>query len=139
MHMKHFGRLTLKIFGLIVLNDLLDSISQLLLKKGVLQFGMTNIMLSNIAEFASRSLTSWLVMAGLTVGILNHFLWLVILYRVDLSIAMPVGSTIYIFIPLLSIIFLNEHVTLLRWAGIFLIIAGIHLVAKSKVSPKGAA
>jgi len=137
--MKHFGHLTLKIFGLIVLNDLLDSLSQLLLKKGLLQLGMTDIVLKNISEFAFRSLTSWMVMAGLTIGILNHFLWLVILYHIDLSIAMPVGSTIYIFVPILSIIFLNEHVTLLRWAGIFLIIAGIHLVAKSKPLQEGAA
>lgn len=137
--MKYLQSVSLKIFGLIVLNDFLDCISQLLLKKGVLQFGITDIMPGNILEVISRGLTSPLVLAGLTIGLLNHFLWLIILYRVDLSIAMPVGSTIYIFIPLMSIAFLHEHVSLIRWGGIALIIAGVHLVANSKKIPQEAA
>lgn len=137
--MKDYGRLTLKIFALIVLNDILDSVAQLLLKIGVAQSGMANAALSNVPGFAFRIAASPFFMSGLAVGLVSYFLWLVILYRIDLSIALPVGSTIYVIVPLMAIIFLHEDVGLVRWTGIVLIMAGVHLVAKSKVAPKGAA
>jgi drug/metabolite transporter (DMT)-like permease len=55
-----------------------------------------------------------------------------ILYKVDLSIAMPVGSTSYIFVPITAALFLHERVDMLRWAGIMMIVLGIHFVSQSK-------
>jgi drug/metabolite transporter (DMT)-like permease len=136
--MRHEEHLTLKLFLMIVANDVLDSIAQLFMKKGLIQTGMANVTFGNLVEFIARNAASPLVVCGILIGLLNYLLWFVILYRVDLSIAMPVGSTIYIFVPLMSIFFLNEHVSALRWAGIFLIIIGIHCVAKSKQPAKGA-
>jgi len=114
------GHITLKIFILIILNDLFDGIAQLFIKKGLILTGI---------EKAAQSPFVW---AGILVGLFSMFLWFVILHRVDLSVALPVGSTIYIFVPLMSAIFLKEDVTAMRWAGILLIIFGIHLVMKSK-------
>jgi drug/metabolite transporter (DMT)-like permease len=136
--MKRYGHLTLKIFSLIVLNDILDGIAQLLMKVGLSQTGIANVTSDNIAEFAFRNAASPFVMAGLFIGLLNYFLWFVILYRIDLSIALPVGSTIYIFVPVMSIIFLHEEIGLLRWTGILLIIIGIHLVSRGRRVPEGA-
>jgi undecaprenyl phosphate-alpha-L-ara4N flippase subunit ArnE len=67
---------------------------------------------------------------------LNFFIWIVILYKTDLSIAMPVGSFSYIFVPVAAIIFLHERVSLLRWAGIAFIILGIHFVSQSRSGAK---
>src|SRR3989338_2617285 len=126
------GHLSLKIFSLIVLNDIVDGIAQVFMKKGLTETGISAVGFNNIFEFVSRNASSGLIWLGIIISILNFFLWLIILYRVDLSIAMPVGSTIYIFVPIMSMVFLNEHVGPLRWAGIILIILGIHFVAKSK-------
>ncbi len=123
--------LTLKIFLLIVLNDIGDTLAQLLMKKGLSLTGISDIGLGNIAEFAVKGATSPLVWLGVVVFILNFFVWIVILSRVDLSIAMPVGSTSYIFVPIVAMIFLHEHVSLLRWVGIALIVCGIHFVSQS--------
>jgi drug/metabolite transporter (DMT)-like permease len=130
--------LTFKIFSLIVLNDIVETVAQLFMKKGLLHTGIGAVTFNNIFEFALRTASSALIWLGIIISILNFFLWLIILYRVDLSIAMPVGSTIYIFVPLLAIFFLHEQVSPLRWAGIFLIILGIHFVAKSKKASQGA-
>lgn len=119
-------------FALLILNDVLDSIAQLCLKKGLSQGGISSIGFNNLFEFALTALSSWLIWAGILIYIINFVLWLVILYRIDLSIAIPVGSTIYIFIPVLAIIFLNEHVSPVRWVGIGLIILGIHFTSRSK-------
>ncbi len=128
--MKNNG-LTLKIFLLIVLNDIGDTIAQFFMKKGLNQVGINDIGLGNIAEFAVKGSSSPLVWLGILVLILNFFLWIVILSRVDLSIAMPVGSTSYIFVAIVAMVFLHEHVSLLRWVGIALIVFGIHFVSQS--------
>lgn len=135
--MKNKGSLTLKIFALIVLNDMLDGVAQLLIKKGFIATGISNVTFGNICEFVLRNALSPLVVSGVLIGFLSCLLWFVILSRIDLSIALPVGSTIYIFVPLLAVFFLHEQVGPLRWAGIFLIIAGIYCVSKSKHSAKG--
>lgn len=126
--------ITLKIFFLIVVNDLGDSVAQLFMKKGLVQTGINSIGFGNLAEFISRNAASSLVWLGIFVYTVNFFLWIVILSRVDLSVAMPVGSTSYLTAPFMAMIFLNEKVGLLRWAGILLIILGIHFVSQSAQS-----
>lgn len=132
------GHLTLKIFSLIVLNDIIEGVAQLLMKKGLLHGGISAVGFNNILDFIARNASSVLLWAGILLATVNFFLWMIILHRIDLSIAMPVGSTIYIFVPLLALFFLNEHISPIRWAGILLIVAGIHFVAKSPPSTEGA-
>ena len=128
--------LTLKIFLLIVLNDVGDTIAHLLMKKGLMHTGIGSVNLGNIVEFTVKNASSPLVWLGVIVFTLNFFVWIVILSRVDLSIAMPVGSTSYIFVPIVAMIFLREDVSPLRWVGIILIVFGIHFVSQSK-KPEG--
>ena len=130
--------LTLKIFILIVLNDVIDTVAQLFMKKGLIHTGISAVGFGNITEFIARNASSAFVWAGILVYTLNFFVWILILYKIDLSIAMPVGSTSYIFIPIAAVLFLHEHVSPLRWAGVILIILGIHFVSQSKKTPKEA-
>lgn len=123
--------LTLKVFLLIVLNDIGDTIAQLLMKKGLNHTGIDTVTMTNVVEFCVKNASSPLLWLGIFIFVLNFFVWIVILSRVDLSIAMPVGSTSYIFVPIVAMIFLHEHVSLMRWAGIILIILGIHYVSQS--------
>ena len=58
-------------------------------------------------------------------------IWSTVLSKVDLSVAVPIASLSYITIPLVSIIFLGEHVSLLRWLGIGFVIFGVILVSMS--------
>ena len=108
--------LTAKVFMAIVMNDMVDALAQLLMKKGL------------------GDASGAVVGLGILVYALNFFLWILILSRVDLSIAMPVGSTTYLIIPFLSMVFLHEHVGFFRWAGVLLIMGGIYLVSKSTSS-----
>jgi len=126
------NHLTLKIFSLIVLTDVMDSIAQLLMKKGLVSTGINSVTFGNIAEFAIRNASSFLVWAGVLIFTLNFFIWIVVLYKIDLSIAMPAGSTSYIFVPLAAMLFLHEHVGLVRWIGICCIVCGICFVSQSK-------
>jgi len=126
------SHLTLRILFLIILNDLIDTVAQVFMKKGLAATGIDSVNLGNMAEFVLKSASSGFLWLGILIFALNFFVWIVILYKVDLSIAMPVGSFCYIFIPVCAMIFLHENISIIRWAGIICIILGIHFVAQSK-------
>ena len=57
--------------------------------------------------------------------------WVLVLSRLDLSVAYPSLSMLYILIPLLSAVFLSESLTSRHWAGIFVIGVGVGLVVNA--------
>jgi undecaprenyl phosphate-alpha-L-ara4N flippase subunit ArnE len=61
----------------------------------------------------------------------TFIIWSTILSKIDLSVAVPVCSFSYVTIPLVSIIFLHEKISLLRWSGIFFILVGVIFVSLS--------
>ncbi len=126
--------LTWSIFGAIVVNDMADGLAQLLMKKGLVQTGIDRVSWANLPHFLTHNIASGLVWFGILVYALNFFLWILILSRVELSIAMPLGSTAYVVIPILAMIFLHEKVGLGRWIGIALIMTGIYCVSTSSTS-----
>jgi len=126
------SHLTLKIFFLIILNDLSDTVAQLIMKRGLIYTTIDSVNLAGIAEFVIRNASSILLWMGLLLYTLNFFIWIIILYKVDLSIAMPVGSISYVLVPVAAMVFLHEHVGLLRWLGIAFIMLGVHFVSRSK-------
>jgi drug/metabolite transporter (DMT)-like permease len=125
-------RLTLKVLFLIILNDIGESVAQFFMKKGLILGGVGPIALSNLAENVLRSVSSPILWLGIVIYALNFFIWILVLYKIDISIAMPVGSTCYIFVPVMAVLFLHETVSPLRWLGVLCIVLGIHFVAQGK-------
>jgi drug/metabolite transporter (DMT)-like permease len=68
---------------------------------------------------------------GLLSLIFMFIVWSSILSKIDLSVAVPIASFSYILVALVSILFLHETITLLRWIGIFLILTGVIFVSVS--------
>ena len=68
---------------------------------------------------------------GLTLFGVSALFWLVVLSRVDLSVAYPFVGLSYIIVVLFSRLFLNEHVTALRWLGVVVVAVGIAIVGLS--------
>jgi drug/metabolite transporter (DMT)-like permease len=133
---KNKGALTLKIFFLIILTDVVESVAELFFKKGALATGMENVGLRNFSAFTLKILSVPSVWMGILFYAMNFFLWMAVLSRVDLSVAFPIGSATYIIVPILSMLFLHEKVFFLRWVGIILIIMGVYYISKStKVAP----
>jgi drug/metabolite transporter (DMT)-like permease len=84
--------LSLKIFALIVLNDLADSVSQLFMKKGLVKVEVGSIGFDNLLQFVSQNISSAMLWLGILIYILGFFLWIVVLSRMDVSIALPVEA-----------------------------------------------
>lgn len=130
--------LTFKIFLMIVMTDIGESIAELAMKKGLIQTGINYVDFNNLFEFLSRNAGSYLIWLAVLVYIINFFIWITVLSRAELSVAFPVGSTSYILVPLLAVLFLNETVTPVRWLGVIFIIAGIGFVSKSSQRERAA-
>lgn len=70
------------------------------------------------------------VWAGIAASIVSLFTWLGAIRRLPLTIAFPFGNAVYILVPLSSWIFLGEHISARRWAGIALVLLGLLLIAQ---------
>jgi multidrug transporter EmrE-like cation transporter len=77
---------------------------------------------------AAREPRLW---AGLLLFGISSIFWLVVLSRVPLSVAYPFVGVGYIIIVLLSRLVLHENVPALRWAGVFVVAAGIAIIGLS--------
>jgi drug/metabolite transporter (DMT)-like permease len=129
--LKH-RRLTPKIFLFLVLIDFLETFTQFCFKKAALaESGLQVKVLSDILHFVATMLSSPFLWSGLVSVLVIFAIWSTVLSRIDLSVAVPVSSFSYITIPLVSVIFLHESVSALRWCGISFIIFGIILVSIS--------
>jgi drug/metabolite transporter (DMT)-like permease len=71
------------------------------------------------------------VFLGLICFGVSSVFWLVILSRIDLSLAYPLVSIAYIVVALFSFFVFKENVSLLRWLGVITICFGVFLVSRS--------
>jgi len=124
--------ITLKIILFLVFSDILETFTQFCFKKGALtQSGIEIKMFSGIFNFLLGVFSSWFLWLGLLSVVLTFIIWSTVLSKIDLSVAVPVASFSYILIALVSIIFLQEKISLLRWSGIFFILIGVIFVSLS--------
>ena len=130
--MSKAGGITLKIFLAVFLNDAIDALAQVLMKKGIVGGAVTSWDLHNLLFFVTQNAGSPLVIAGIILYAINFFLWIVILTKIDLSLAVPLGSTTYALIPFSAVIFLHERISMVGIAGILCVILGILILSKSK-------
>lgn len=108
---------------LLVLAVGLASVAQVLLKHGM-------------NRCAARSGSVWLqplreplVLAGMSTQVLLTCLWLVVLSHIDVSLAFPVLALSYVLVVAYSALFLHDRVGRRRWCGVFLIVAGVGVLA----------
>jgi drug/metabolite transporter (DMT)-like permease len=119
-------------FGWLLGGVVLNALAQLGLKvatetTGVIDGSWRGLNLA--AQQLAGSAAFWLALAayGISVGV-----WIVGLSRLPLSQAYPVLSVGYIIAALLAWFVLGETISLERWAGIGLIIAGVLLVSGTR-------
>ena len=122
--------------GLILVSVTLAAIAQVTLKMGMNQVTDANGgQLALSGESLKQILTTLLVWVGLGIFAISAVLWLFALSRASLSFAYPFAALGYVIIVAASILFLDEHVPPLGWAGVACIVVGILLVAQG--SPQG--
>src|SRR5208283_5789378 len=95
--------------------------AQLLMKKGLGLHDLNSLAsyFHHLFNFANPDIIFF--WTGLMIYLSNFFLWMKILSKIDLSVALPLASIGYILIPIAAVFFLHEHVLPLRWLGLLLI------------------
>ena len=124
---KH--KLTIKIFLFLIFSDVLETFHQFCFKKSALLENDPDITgFFDALLFFKAVFSSPFFWVGLLSLILMFMIWSTILSKIDLSVAVPIASFSYILVALVSILFLHETISLLRWIGISLILAGVIFV-----------
>jgi len=105
---------------------------QLCLKAGMDQVGtLAASGIISILQTALRVLATPLVFLGLAFYAMGAVFWLLVLSKLDLSLAYPMLALTYILIPLAAQFVLGEQVPSLRWLGVGIIFIGVMVVAQT--------
>ena len=101
--------------GLMVLTTIFTSIAQVFYKLGAdrLQLNIMSI------------ITNLPLITGMALYLIAAIIMITAFKGGEVSTLYPIIATSYIWVSLLSAYFFNESLNLLRWTGIFIIIAGI--------------
>ncbi|MFA6349968.1 MAG: EamA family transporter [Candidatus Omnitrophota bacterium] len=118
----------LLVIGLIAITDLLDTISQLILKSEINRTGSDIHSIKNALALIVRLYKNARVWASFTLAGISLVFWLFVLSKTDLSMAFSIDSMRYVMIAAASIIFLKERFGSTRWLGIASVVLGIVLV-----------
>ncbi|MDD2710225.1 MAG: EamA family transporter [Verrucomicrobiae bacterium] len=111
----------------IVLSALFVTISEVCLKAGANE---TASSIGCLEWLGITSLGTWQVWVGIVFYIASFVCWLHVLRYIPLNIAYNLVNIEHVFVPLACAFFLNEHVSLLRWSGIALVLIGIWIIAR---------
>ena len=108
---------------------LLAVTGQLLMKRGMVLFGTfpaTQLLVKIIPMFMNPY-----VFFGFAAFGLSSLFWLIVLSRMELSLVYPLVSVSYVLVALFSYFVFKENVTMIRWIGVLVILAGVFLVSRS--------
>lgn len=119
------------IFILILCGVLLNASAQLLLKAGMSQIGHFEFSMANALPISYKVMANLPIIGGLTLYVMSVAVWLLVLSRVQVSFAYPMLSIGYVVNAIAANYFFGEPLTSMRIMGIFIIIAGVYLVAQS--------
>ena len=117
--------------ALVLTGVMLNAAAQLLLKAGARAISGVAFSVANAWTLAERIAFNPPILAGLGCYVVSVVFWILALSRVDVSIAYPMLSVGYIVTAMAGWLLFAENLSATRVAGIFIIIAGVWLVARS--------
>ena len=116
-------------FVIIILVAATAATAHILLKIGMNQVGEVNAeALKTPGRLVGQPVTTPAILAAIPVYAISNVGWLVVLSRLNLSVAYPFLASLYIFLPILSMLFLSETLSTQHWAGIVVIGIGVGIV-----------
>jgi len=118
------------VIPLIFLAILMNAAAQLLLKAGMNRIGEFALSWSNFTPIMLKVAFSPFIIFGLFIYVFSVTIWLLVLSRVDASIAYPMTSLGYIVTAIAAYFILNEQLSMTQIVGIGVIIIGVYLVAQ---------
>lgn len=118
--------------AMVMIPVMIGVVGQIFLKKGMLTVGQFDFSSTKmlVPQFI-KAFSNLSVLTGFFLYFVSSLFWMIVLSRIELSVAYPLLSTGYIMILLASYYIFNEPVSALRWLGVLVICMGVVLISKS--------
>jgi multidrug transporter EmrE-like cation transporter len=123
--------MTLVPFLLVLAGVLLNAVAQLLLKAGANAVGQFEFTAANAIPVGVKLAMQPPIVGGLACYVVSVVVWVMALSRVEVSIAYPMLSLGYVVNAIAAHYLFGEAVSPMRVIGIFVIIVGVVMVARS--------
>ena len=110
----------------------MGSFGGLLMKLGANSIGHVEIKSAmQLAEYLFNLFTNPQSLSGIFLYFMSALTWSYLLTKLDISFVQPILALTYVVTPILAIFLLNEHVPVMRWVGIMVVILGVFIVART--------
>jgi drug/metabolite transporter (DMT)-like permease len=130
-----------KLILILLIGLIFESTGIVLLKKGMNCIGeVKTISTGEIFRVVKAGITNSQVLLGVFFEALFFVCLLVLMSESEISFLWPLTGLSFVFATIAAILFLHEHVSPVRWAGVLFIVLGAGLISYSEhVRPKPAA
>ncbi len=116
---------------LILCSVIVAAAGELLLKTAMNQFTAHQPAApESVFQSLWRLVTTPALIVGFTCYGLGAIFWLIVLSRVDLSLAYPMFALMYVIVPIAAHFFLHEQLTPGKWVGMFVVVIGVIILAR---------
>lgn len=122
--------MTLQELSLLLMSVLTSVAGQFFLKTGALKLGRVHV--GNVVTHILSILTTPELLVGLSCYAFGALAYILLLTRVNLSVAGPSVSLVYVFSVILGYFIFKEPIPLIRLMGLSLILGGVILVVWKK-------
>ncbi len=119
------------VFLIAVSSVTLNALAQIALRNTMLSVGSFPSVLGEWFGFATKIMFNLWFIAGMGCYAISIGLWLIVLGKLEVSIAYPLLSIGYVITAVIGYFFMQEDVNLIRIAGLSLIILGICVISRS--------
>ena len=122
-----------KLLLILLIGLVFESTGIVLLKKGMNQIGdMKAMTVSDSLRVFKAGVTNPQILLGVFFEALFFACLLMLMSRSDISFLWPLTGLSFVFATFAAIVFLQEQVSAVRWAGVFLIVVGAGLISYSE-------
>ena len=118
-------------FLLVLFGVLLNAAAQLCIKQGMNLIGNIQLDVGAILAMIPRAAINPYILAGLACYVVSVLVWMVVLSKVEVSLAYPFLSIGYIVTAFVGYFFMGETLGLYKVLGILTICAGIGIMFKA--------
>jgi multidrug transporter EmrE-like cation transporter len=118
-------------FPLLLLGVLLNALAQLFLKAGMNKIGHFSFTLQNVIPIGFKVASNIPIIAGLSCYVISVLVWLLVLSRVEVSLAYPMVSLGYVVNAVAAYYLFAENLSFTRIIGISVILVGVFIVSKT--------
>jgi len=122
-----------KLILILLVGLVFESTGVVLLKKGMAGIGpVPTINASAVLKVAKEGIKSPQILLGVFFEALFFGCLLLLMSRSDISFLWPMTGLSFVFATVAAMLFLNERVSGVRWAGVLLIMLGAALISYSE-------